>query len=178
MLTAMRFTLRPHPGTRREPVASIEVELVRPAHGEWGLRYSILGAIGAIRWPAAAAPVRSDELWRHTCCEAFVAAEDGRYVEFNFSPSGAWAAYAFDSYRAGMRALDVDAVRIETETAPAALTLNASLRLPASIGARLALAAVIEHAEGAISYWALAHPPGAPDFHHPASFTAQLPVHP
>ena len=28
------------------------------------------------------------------------------YREFNFSPSGAWAAYEFDDYRAGMRNVD------------------------------------------------------------------------
>jgi hypothetical protein len=38
------------------------------------------------------------------------------------------------------------------------------------------LAAVIEE-EGAVkSYWALAHPPGKPDFHHPTCFAATLPA--
>ena len=39
----------------------------------------------------------------------------------------------------------------------------------------LGLSAVIEEHGGAKSYWALAHPPGAPDFHHPDCFAAQLP---
>src|SRR3546814_3736372 len=34
-------------------------------------------------------------------------------------------------------------------------------------GAKLALSAVIEELDGTKSYWALAHPPGKPDFHHP-----------
>ena len=34
---------------------------------------------------------------------------------------------------------------------------------PWSIG----LSAIIEEEDGTISYWALAHPPGRPDFHHP-----------
>ena len=29
--------------------------------------------------------------------------------------------------------------------------------------------------DGGISYWALAHPPGKPDFHHPDSFALTLP---
>ncbi|HZF44227.1 MAG TPA: hypothetical protein VEZ48_12550 [Sphingomonadaceae bacterium] len=41
---------------------------------------------------------------------------------------------------------------------------------------RLALSAVIEESAGRKSYWALAHPPGAPDFHHPACFAAELPA--
>jgi hypothetical protein len=27
---------------------------------------------------------------------------------------------------------------------------------------------------GALSYWALRHPPGKPDFHHPAGFALEL----
>jgi hypothetical protein len=34
---------------------------------------------------------------------------------------------------------------------------------------------VIEAADGGKSYWALAHPPGRPDFHHAAGFAAHLP---
>jgi hypothetical protein len=41
---------------------------------------------------------------------------------------------------------------------------------------RLALSAVIEDATGAKSYWALAHAPGRPDFHHRSSFACQLPI--
>ncbi len=39
---------------------------------------------------------------------------------------------------------------------------------------RLGLAAVIEGANGARSYWALAHPPGAPDFHAARGFAYAL----
>jgi hypothetical protein len=37
------------------------------------------------------------------------------------------------------------------------------------------VSAVIEEANGAKSYWALAHPPGKPDFHHPDCFRLELP---
>jgi len=33
---------------------------------------------------------------------------------------------------------------------------------------------VIEEKDGAKSYWALAHPPGAPDFHHRDCFAIEL----
>ena len=56
--------------------------------------------------PEATARVRTDELWRTTCFEAFVRT-DGGYVEYNLSPSGAWAAYRFDGYREGMRGLEI-----------------------------------------------------------------------
>jgi hypothetical protein len=38
----------------------------------------------------------------------------------------------------------------------------------------LALAAVIEDHRGQLSYWALEHPVGKPDFHHPDGFTIEL----
>ena len=40
----------------------------------------------------------------------------------------------------------------------------------------LGLAAVIEENNGRMSYWALAHPPGKPDFHHPDCFQVELPA--
>jgi hypothetical protein len=39
---------------------------------------------------------------------------------------------------------------------------------------RLALSAVIEDENGKLSYWALKHPPGKPNFHHPDAFTLEL----
>jgi hypothetical protein len=39
---------------------------------------------------------------------------------------------------------------------------------------RIAMAAVVEDEGGRLSYWALRHPPGRPDFHHPDSFTLEL----
>ncbi len=39
---------------------------------------------------------------------------------------------------------------------------------------KLALSAVIEETDGTKSYWALRHPPGAPDFHHPDCFALTL----
>ena len=38
----------------------------------------------------------------------------------------------------------------------------------------IGLSAVIEEEGGRKSYWALAHPPGPPDFHHPDCFTLEL----
>ena len=38
------------------------------------------------------------------------------------------------------------------------------------------LCAVIEETGGIMSYWALYHPPGEPDFHHPGCFALTLPA--
>jgi hypothetical protein len=39
---------------------------------------------------------------------------------------------------------------------------------------QLALSAVVEDEQGLLSYWALKHPPGRPDFHHPDAFALEL----
>ena len=39
---------------------------------------------------------------------------------------------------------------------------------------RLALSAVVEADDGTLSYWALRHPPGRPDFHHADGFVLRL----
>ena len=56
------------------------------------------------------------------------------------------------------------------------------LQLPAPNGnagardwtGRFGLAAVIEETNGRRSYWALAHPPGKPDFHHADGFALEV----
>jgi hypothetical protein len=140
--------------------------------------YVLSGNIGRLRVPPAKRPGRAHALWQHTCFEAFIAANASPpYYEFNFSPSGEWAAYSFRAYRDGT-AVENDNLepRIALRRQADTLQLNADIRLdhlPALVGhgsLRLGLAAVIEDSEGRHSYWALRHPPGRPDFHYPDSF--------
>jgi hypothetical protein len=46
--------------------------------------------------------------------------------------------------------------------------------LPPDRAWRIGLSAVIEDTNGEISYWALAHPPGKPDFHHANGFAYEI----
>lgn len=125
--------------------------------------------------PSPQAAERTDGLWQHTCFEAFICQKEGGYAEFNFSPSGQWAAYDFDSYRAGMRTREMSPPGIEIDPGNAQSVLTASFDVTGLSGA-LALSAVIEEADGTKSYWALAHAEGKPDFHHRACFAATLPA--
>ncbi len=173
-----------HPEARCVAVTGIEVEAARPRPGALALTFAVSGRTGGIRLPAAAAPARADDLWRHTCFEAFVAAAPGGpYYEFNFAPSTAWAAYAFTGYRAGKaNAGNMAAPDVEVGATPSSFTLKATLELGSLTGLRpgapwrLGLAAVVEEAFGRISYWALAHPPGRADFHAASGFALTLPV--
>jgi hypothetical protein len=178
----MRQPLRLHPDSRSIAVASIDVEVARPRSGTLELSYIVTGQVSSIRVPSAAANARSDGLWRHTCFEAFIGAvPDAEYYELNFSPSGQWAAYQFSGYRSGMRVADkVTGVPIEMRSSPNGCALQASLSLdqfrdlPRDRSWCLGLSAVIEDATGGVSYWALAHPPGKPDFHHADSFACEF----
>ena len=125
--------------------------------------------------PPASRPMRADGLWRTTCFELFVKPEGGdEYFEFNFSPSTAWAAYCFDGYRDGMSDADVTSPRIEPVERGLRVTADLSILPPPPW--RVGLSAVIEETDGTKSYWALTHPPGKPDFHHPDCFALELPA--
>ena len=158
----------------------VEAEAERSEEGTLALRYRVFGDPDALRLPPTQAPERTDELWRRTCFEVFVAARDGAYFELNFAPSTQWAAYRFDGYRTGMAALDVPPPHIEAwaEAGGYQLTATAVLDhlpdLPHDAAWRVALSAVIEGTDGRRSYWALAHPSAQPDFHHPESFRLSL----
>jgi hypothetical protein len=145
------------------------------------LAYVVTGRICDLAMPPVAAAEWTDELWRHTCFEAFVRKWRGAgYYEFNFAPSTQWAAFGFGSYRNEKRAVtEIKAPRITVEASAECYILRASLDLDHTLPLmgeegtaidatwRLGLSAVIEEANGNQSYWALAHPPGKPDFHHP-----------
>jgi len=103
--------------------------------------------------------------------------EGPEYREFNFSPSGEWAAYAFHSYRNGGV--------LEHELCPGIIVRKTMdrLELAAEISRdllshggplRLGLSAVVEDVDGILSYWALSHPAGKPDFHHADAFALQM----
>jgi hypothetical protein len=49
--------------------------------------------------------------------------------------------------------------------------------LPMNARLLLGLSAVIEEDDGVVSYWALKHPPGPPDFHHASGFVLELEPH-
>ncbi|HXI86767.1 MAG TPA: DOMON-like domain-containing protein [Parvularculaceae bacterium] len=171
-----------HRGSTCDAATRIVTYAERRKPNELALRYVVHGAIGNLALPAEAASARRDELWRHTCFEAFVSApQSAAYAEFNFSPSTEWAAYLFDGYRAGMRAaLEMSAPAISMERNDQRFTLRAVVDLTpfAAIAGdalwRIGLSAVIEEASGRKSYWALAHGPGAPDFHHSDCFALEL----
>jgi hypothetical protein len=177
----MRQLLHPHPQSRCLAAERIEVGVARPRPNSLVLSYIVIGKISELHFAPLMPPARSDDLWRHTCFEAFVCASSAAaYYEFNFAPSTQWAAYRFTGYRSGQRAAEISRPSIEARSSPGQYTLQASLDLggladlPPGERWHLGLSTVIEDTRGSKSYWALAHPPGKPDFHHAGSFAHEL----
>lgn len=175
----MRFlatSLTAHPDGRSRPAVRIRAEIARAA-GALSLVFVLAGDLAEVRVPepTPAAPVFTDDLWRRTCFELFVAHGTGdAYLELNLAPSRAWAAYAFAGYRSRIETKDawpVPTIDVARDTRE--LTLRASVTLggpwaayavgPIHVGAT----AVVEDARGALSYWAARHAPVRPDFHRP-----------
>jgi hypothetical protein len=105
------------------------------------------------------------------------------YDEFNFSPSGEWAAYRFDAYRRGMTPLAMDAPRIDVRRHGEHLEIDVEWLSPPDLRKpqtnRVAsITAVLEDRDAGLSYWALRHAAQKPDFHHRDSFVLQLPAAP
>lgn len=176
------FALRPHPAGADVGVRALECTVVRGAAG-WQLRYVLRGDVGRLAVPVpSAVPQACDGLWRHTCFEVFASrlGEEG-YWEFNFSPSGDWAAYAFACERVRREApfvlsappriqcvrLGADELRLEVWLPDWA---------PPQGAWQWGVSAVLEDDAGALGYWALHHAKAQPDFHDRAGWRARLEV--
>ena len=121
-------------------------------------------------------PCRVNDLWHTTCFEAFLRAPgDEAYREWNFAPSGQWAAYDFTSHRDGRTDAEVAAPYVRIEDNMTWWALGATIAVDAETPWQLGLSAILEEKDGTKSYWALAHPEGdKPDFHDPVCFAARL----
>jgi hypothetical protein len=179
LVEGLSFPLTPHPDHPPIAVKTINARITSAA-GQWlRLRWKIEGAERVV-FPPFAGKGRAEELWRTTCFEAFLRPGPGsEYVELNLSPSERWAAYDFSGYREGMTDRPMPrepecSARVGQSMAifDAAVPLAGLPPLPWRVG----LSAVIEEEGGVLSYWAMAHPPGKPDFHDAACFAAEVPA--
>ena len=168
--------LTAHPDHPPLAVESIAAKIWRDGPHWLRVRWRVEGT-GAMVLPPFAGRHRADNLWQTTCFELFLA-DDEAYCELNLSPSNAWAAYDFDRYREGMsqRPMSRNPVGAWRGGRSGSAIFDVAISgadLPAA-GA-LGISAVIVEQGGMKSFWALRHPAGKPDFHHPDCFAAQLP---
>ena len=140
--------LTPHPEMAPVAIGSVACSISWKSAGQWCFDYIVGEPPEALRLPAPVSPARADRLWERTCFELFLRRPDAdSYYEFNFSPSGEWAGYRFDSYRSGMAEIQVAPPRI-VSTDPKQFDLAMSRHLaelgvdPESVSKLLAVAAV------------------------------------
>lgn len=171
------LSLHSHPATPCPAIQSIQVQVEPQTDGSLRLHYRIEHAPDSLLIPAASTPGFADGLWERTCLEAFIAEQgSATYREFNFSPSGQWAAYAFHAYRERDTTYTPGiSPGIQTQRSATHLELTADIPValhPTGKNLQLGLTAVIELTNGGRSYWALAHPGEKPDFHQREAFCA------
>ncbi|ENY82742.1 MULTISPECIES: DOMON-like domain-containing protein [Sphingopyxis] len=169
-----------HPGTPAKAVRAVWAEVALSFEDGFSLRFGVEGDIGALVLPPCEgqlviADTATDGLWQSSCFEAFLT-EEGQpdYTEFNYAPDGRWACYQFDDYRSLLKSDDLAPWDMTCERGAALYILRIEPGIYPDRGSRLALSAVIEELDGTKSYWALRHPPGKPDFHHPDCFQLTL----
>jgi len=142
------------------------------------LDYVMAAPRRALIIPPRRTPSRQDGLWRHSCCEAFIGVRgESGYREFNFSPSGDWALYAFSDYRVPLAPPPVAAPdaapHSQCQRHPHLWRLRAWIPaglLPEAMPGQdwlLGLTTVVEAPGGGLSYWSLSHLAPVPDFHLP-----------
>ena len=175
----MRHALTRHPSSA-SPASAIDAEITRTPESI-ALRFTVTGDIGQLALPELANPTRADELWKHSCFEAFIMPESGGgYSEFNLSPTGQWAAYHFKSHRSGMANIaEATDPGVGTRAFGDRFDLSATFdlrRLPNLEGAwKVGLSVILEDVAGVRSYWAVKHPENKLDFHHLDCFALRLP---
>ena len=179
----MLLALKPHPDNPSDAVTHIEVDVLRDAPETLVLTWLLTGNLSKVVLPAFRGRERADELWKHSCFELFVQGEADSYFEFNFSPSGGWAAYRLASYRGDLENTVGTPVQSHVfKVGPSSIGMVARLNLGDLSGLalyaplRIGLSAIIEGPDGERSFWALAHAPGEPDFHNPIAFAGEIPT--
>jgi hypothetical protein len=175
----MREHLRTHPQSRCCAAIQIEAAVTRSSSFCLEFSYVVTGQLKELSIPPTTISKRAENLWRHTCFEAFIQTAQTEYYEFNFAPTLAWAAFRFTGYRCGKSFAEIPIPAIVVHSDPDRYLLQASLNLesiylPEQPLWHLGVSAVIEDKMGALSYWALAHASDKPDFHRSESFVYEF----
>jgi hypothetical protein len=176
----MRLNLQCHPIIPVSAIDDITVEWSMSRAGTIWLRYHASGNVEQVKLPDAQdQSQRMDNLWENTCFELFLSEPvKEQYCEFNFSPSGNWAAYSFRRYREEMAPLALaQTPEIFMDFSDSHIALEVSFGLPdiwIQNELDAGLSAVIEMESGEKSLWALVHPAARPDFHHRDGFALKM----
>ncbi len=170
------------PFVRNDLTSHLKIDgWIKRVSGSVFIHYQLAGKLSEILLPEQSdMPTRKNRLWNHTCFEFFVAVKDlPHYWEFNLAPSGDWNVFHFRDYRDGMKEeLTFTSLPFKIQPQSEAFQLELACDLDRIINdsnlLEVAVSAVVEGRNGAVSYWALTHAGLKPDFHRRDSFTLDL----
>ncbi len=175
----INFALKPFPSSN-----SPQVEIngrVNRKNQLLSIEYQLFGDLNAISIdPPVTQPSRKFHLWEATCFEFFIGIPgDANYWEFNLSPAGNWAVFAFDDYRQGLRdELAFTSLPFKVDRYPNYITLSLEFDLSEIILAEqdleMSVTTVIKSSQNQLSYWAISHSGKVADFHLRDSFMIKL----
>lgn len=147
------------------------------------INFTLMGDMTSLHLPSPAENSnRVVGLYHHTCLEIFLK-RGSRYLEWNFSFSGDWCIFLFDSYRkksTEQENLDSSLFSIKHishSNSEARFGVGINLDRLNFLGrgeSHLGFSAVLEHPKSQLSYWALKHVANQPDFHQEKSFIVTL----
>jgi hypothetical protein len=114
---------------------------------------------------------RMDELWKHTCFEAFWAKPSSPdYWEFNVAANGMWNIYHFNSYRSPnppQESFDFELIKFEFSPTKLSALLSCNIVITSL---EAALTSIIKTNLNQTLYFATCHSGSKPDFHIRESF--------
>ena len=163
-----------HPAERSQAPAldtltvAVTLELNHAAAAtECVLSLRVQDAHAKVLWPKPAVCQAQDGLWQHTCLEWFLRRGERAYAEFNYSPSKAYAHYAFSDYRTRAEDPSLLPPQCEPSVQAGIYQLRVTQRLPYHVSWDMvgALTVVIETRSAERYHWARKHAPARADFH-------------
>lgn len=167
----MSYTLTPFDGNTHGFTLTVDV---RNRLDLAFIEFSLLGDASLLDI-ADSAEGRANELWTSCTFELFTKDDTApAYVEYNFSFSGQWNCYGFDSYRSTPTEVAIDTPDIMLRKGTKAMRLSAVLPWDDINGKQGNLAAVLKFKDGSYSYWATTHTKEKPDFHAEDAFSLQF----
>ncbi|MEL7511983.1 MAG: DOMON-like domain-containing protein [Cyanobacteria bacterium J06554_3] len=182
-MAATEFELVPFDATPQTAELSVKGRISRKKN-VLSIQYRLAGALPQVAIPPIGkGGSRQDKLWEKTCFEFFLSAEEAPeqapYWEFNLSPSGDWNVFSLTGYRQGLKEESAyKTMPFEVWRGFQGLQLEVSVPLENIVRAKqpiyLGVSAVVVLKSGMETFWAIAHPAPAPDFHSLGSFTLQL----
>ena len=166
------WTLSPYDQTELD--LKVELRSKGDKNEDVGLYFTLDDPKNTVIWPRLSSrPKRVKLLWESTCFEFFgLLSEDGAYEEWNFSPSGDWNHFHFESYRYPKKLKEAATRRPSIHSQKIKGKKEIRISFPRKEWIKINLCSILYDTEGRSHYFAMTHNKNSPpDFHNFENFT-------